>query len=141
MQQSDYILREIEKINMLIIALLGKLKRAREEEPAINEFVKNTALELKEGSNLDLQDLLDCPADELGKFLEMNPGFDGANTELLSEFLVDLSQFTFQPEGQKMLRKALELYAYIDVRYKSFSLYRSGKMDEIKALLEKVDES
>lgn len=131
----DYILREIEKISILLQYLLGKYVPAK----SLQEVQKTEALinkELKEQYGHDLNDILVIDKKDYESVFTKNKGFNDTNTELLADLLFTLGNDEFS-KNEKYLNKALELYHYIDLSTKTFSFERTAKINTLNEILEK----
>lgn len=130
MEQKDYILREIEKIGVMLRYLLGKmipLKSVREKNN-ISEEINN---ELLENIGYDISSLLNISKKEFDEIFKYNKGFNLENIELLAELLYKISQK--KPDNSKeILQKSLELYEFVNEAGKTFSFEREKQIDKIK---------
>ncbi|MFC2152223.1 hypothetical protein ACFLSE_06810 [Bacteroidota bacterium] len=132
MERKDFILREIEKITILIQYLLGKykpIKSAKEYRTIEKLFNK----ELKERYGKDLEYILNIEKIDFEKEFMQSKGFNLENIELLADLFQTLGNDQFS-ESQKYLNKALELYAYVDETSKTFSYERSNKINSLKSI-------
>lgn len=133
MEKKDYILREIEKISILLRAIINKLIGNRENLAVSigDQFSVTREMLLTEGG-FDLETLLKNSESENESLFQKAIGFDSENIELLADLLVMLEA---EPGSNKELlfkKKALELYEYIDLRDKTFSFERNTKIRNIK---------
>lgn len=132
MEQKDYILREIEKINVLLRYLLGKVISSDESETTFNIEKLNT--ELGDATGINLKRLAKISPDALILELSANKAFNLENMELLADLLY---QITLREEGKKkiLLKQALELYRYIDKTGSTYSLERATRIQTVLKLL------
>ena len=133
MEKKDYILREIEKISILLQYLIGKFMPAKTqtEQQKTEELINK---ELVENFGNDLDFILNLPNENFDLELSKNKGFNYENIELLADLLYTLGNN--QLENNKVyLLKSLELYRYIDEKSKTFSFERSSKINTLKSLL------
>ncbi len=130
MEQKDYILREIEKIGVMLRYLLGKMMPAKsvEETNNITEEINN---ELFENIGYDISSLLNISKNEFNEIFKYNKGFNLENIELLAEFLYNVSIKDIN-KSKVVLQKSLELFEYVNKTGKTFSIERETKIDEIK---------
>ena len=133
MEQKDYILREIEKISTLLMYLIGKFIPAKSiEEQQLTEELINKELKERYGNDLDY--ILSLEETDFEIILTQNKGFNFENLELLADLLFTIGNDDFESKTN-YLKKALELYEYIDKKSKTFSFERISKIEEIKKLL------
>ncbi|MBK7732928.1 MAG: hypothetical protein IPI37_09265 [Bacteroidales bacterium] len=136
MEQRDYLLREIEKIGAIIIAIHRKLFGGT-DEPAIT--VENQAEALKEmllsEAFIDLNELLAMDAEDTDKYLAGHEGFNVANIELLAQTLSDLGMTSTPPFSFALLEKALQLYKICSLRDRTYSFEREAAISTIREAL------
>jgi hypothetical protein len=133
MQQKDFLLREIEKISTLILSIIGKFVPSKtiEEQQHTEELISN---QLKEHYGNDLKSILSV--DEKGFETEFshNKGFNYENIELLADLLYTLGNDDFEIKTT-YIKKALELYEFIDRISKTFSFERQEKIRAIENII------
>ncbi|RLD61637.1 MAG: hypothetical protein DRJ01_07550 [Bacteroidetes bacterium] len=130
MEQKDYILREVEKIGVMLQYLLGKMMPAKsvEEKKDISEEINN---ELFENIGYDIRSLLKIQKKEFNEIFKYNKGFNLENIELLAELLYKISQKKLN-NSKEILQKSLELYEFVNKAGKTFSFDREKQIDKIK---------
>jgi len=137
MQQSDYILREIEKISVLLLGIMGKLRKQEEKEMTFREEDYNDACdEILDQADFDLDKLFCVPPNRFEAFFRTTHGFDDRNIEVLADILLSMGKLSQPPRKKMMLSKALEVYMYLDKHGKIYSMERALKITEAKELLE-----
>ena len=133
MEQKDFILREIEKISVMLQYLIGKFVPAKtiQEQQTTEELIN---IELKEKYGNDLNYVINLNQSEFDTEFTKNKGFTFDNIELLADLLFTLgnNELSKNPE---YLQKALELYTYIDKKSKTYSFERVNKMDVLNTIL------
>lgn len=130
MQQKDFILREIEKMSILIQYLLGKYKPAKSvEEYQTNE--KSFNMEFKEKYGKELEFFLNLNPQNFEKEFCKTKGFTFENIELMADLLLKLGNDDYS-DSQKYLNQALAMYLFIDKTSKTFSMERIQKINELK---------
>ena len=130
MEQRDYILREIEKIGVMLKYLLGKMipVKAVKEKDDVSEEINN---ELFENLGYNISSLLKISKNEFNEIFKYNKGFNLENIELLAELLYKISQK--KPDNsKKILQKSFELYEFVNEAGKTFSFEREKQIDKIK---------
>lgn len=132
MQQRDLILREIEKIGLVVRAIIGKIRgREIEELRSEQSFVHHSAY-LKDQLNLDVKFLIQSPMEHLKETLSYNHGYNAENIELIADMLSELSVVSPAEDEIIMQRRALDLYAWSIEMDKSFSMDRDLKINALK---------
>jgi len=132
MEQKDFLLREIEKISIIIRYLLGLYvppKTIQEQQNIENLFNK----ELKERYGKDLEYILNIKKNDFEKEFIQSKGFNYENIELLADLLTTIGNNQFS-ETQLYLNKSLDLYEYIDQKSKTFSFERINKINNLKSV-------
>ncbi len=132
MQQRDLILREIEKIGVVVRAIISKM-RGKEIESVTqdNAFVHHSAF-LKEELQFDIDYLLHSTMDDLKIELNYNKGFNSENIELMGDLLSELSSISPAEDEVLLQKRALDLYGLAVSMDKSFSFEREQKIDILK---------
>jgi len=132
MERKDYILREIEKMGILIQALLGKLLRKDNPEVVQENFLNEFNVQLNMEGDFDLTRFLSTPKEQFHTIFTIQNGFNFDNIESLADLLTLLSNKS-RPEMQLLLRKkALELYRYVSETSKTYSLERQSKINNLE---------
>lgn len=135
MEQRDYILREIEKISVVILAILGKFKQIKSKKQFEDErsMIDN---ELKDSIGLTIDSLISLKEEDLISFIADRKDFDTGNMELLAGLLVAFEANMDRDEGHTLLKKASGILEYIDRETRTFSMERAMKINELKAKLQ-----
>jgi methionyl-tRNA synthetase len=129
MEQKDYILREIEKIGVVLRYLIGKMIPSKSvKKKDISEKI-NT--ELFENIGYKISSLLNISKSKFNETFNYNKGFNYENIELLAELFYNISEKNTN-SSKKILQKSLELYEYVNELGKTFSFDRKNKIAEIK---------
>lgn len=138
MQQSDYILREIEKISVLLMGLLGKLTSRKKEGSILDEDTFNEAVtEFENNIDFQIDTVLAADPDAFDQLFRRTNGFDERNTELIADLLVAMGEISIQ-DKKPFFEKALEIYDYLDRWGKTYSVERAAKSEQARFLLEKI---
>ncbi len=136
MEQNDYLLREIEKIGLVLRAILGNLFN-KSENLAIrihNDFEKTNEQLLNEiGFNLKYFLTLDDSA--INEYLVKFNGLKTANLELLAELIFFFGENENSDTKRVFLEKALQLYELCKRTDKTYSFDREKKINIIKNAL------
>ncbi len=135
MRQEDFILREIEKIGTLLMALMGKMKKSGQSTAISTGEQMNASRELlKEELGFDLDKFMLLKEDELGPYLSEFQGMNTANRECLADLLKEMGEKA--GSGLAHLEKALAMYELCKIEDKTFSFDRERKIGEIQQLLQ-----
>jgi hypothetical protein len=134
MEQRDYILREIEKISVMLLAMLGKFKRIKSKK----QFEQERGMidsALKEAGELSIDKLISFTDEEIISYIDKNKGFDTGNMELLAELLDVFAENLPEEESRNLNKKAVLILEYIDHETRTFSMERSLKLKSLKEKL------
>ena len=136
MEQKDYILREIEKIRIVLEALLNKLKGGNGDIPKVNEdFDKVNKLFITD-TRVDLNKLLKSGSNEFDNIFLKEYGYNEENIEQFADILAEMGNKAEGNLKEQLNQKALETYEYVDTLSNSFSFGRKMKVDALKKELE-----
>ena len=130
MEQKDFILREIEKIGTLLRYLIGKLVPSSSVENS-EETIELINRELVENSGININMLLDITIKDFDEVFTKSKGYSFENIELLADLLYTIGNNPINIKTNH-LKRALELYEYINEKSKTFSFERLNKIDKIK---------
>ena len=152
MEQRDYILREIEKIGLILNAIRrklfgGKAGLAFEEEDTAADTETDKEMEPGIGFSelgIDIDNFLLLDTVETDKYLSQIKGMNVENIELLADCLVQMGS-SDTPEHEsiensssesaltdKYLIKALQLYHLCNLKSSTYSFSRERKILMIK---------
>ena len=136
MEQKDYLLREIEKIGLLLKAILNKLSGYKEKMEMLPEKYQEDTRELlsKEmGFYLDKFLMLDEPGakEYINQFMELNT----ENLELLADILSETGLREKSDIQRVLFEKSLQLFEYCNLKDKTFSFDRENKIRGLKNML------
>lgn len=136
MEKRDYILREIEKISVLIRYLIGKILSALTVIQK-EEVYEQVDRELKTNLDMDIEAILHLTPDQFDNAFKENNGFNLENLELLADLFSEMAQVK-EDKRKLYLMQSLELFNYINEKSKAFSFEREAKknriIDEMKNL-------
>jgi hypothetical protein len=136
MEQRDYILREIEKIGMVIRAIRQKLFGSPDDLAITVDNQAETLREmLLDEAYLDLDELVTLDSTETERYLAGLKGFNTENIELLAQTLSDIGLNDEAPASRPLLEKALQLYDICSLRDRTFSFEREAAVIRIKEVL------
>ncbi|MCL3782495.1 hypothetical protein EMN47_19095 [Prolixibacteraceae bacterium JC049] len=131
MAQRDLLLREIEKIGILLRGILGQLKKKKDETESIaSDNIENANKVLQEEIGFDLEYFITLDEASVSEYLMKFEGMTTMNTELLAEVIYKSSN------EKKHLQKALLLLELCEKQDQTFSMERINKMKEIKNIIQ-----
>jgi hypothetical protein len=136
MEQKDYLLREIEKIGLVLRAIFNKLAGSGENYTITieNQFEAGKEILFTE-SGIDLDKLWNLNASETDNYLASFRGMNVTNIECLADILKETGLKIRSENANVKLQKALELYNLCSSIDKTYSFEREGKMTEIKNVM------
>jgi hypothetical protein len=128
MEQKDYLLREIEKIGVLLKALVAKLfgKESDLSIPGINRF-EEVGNDLLEFAAFDMTSFLQMEHHEAIEYLKGFKGFNAGNIEHLSIILESLGADASPDRRASLLEKALLTLDYGIALDKTFIFEREHR--------------
>lgn len=136
MEQKDYLLREIEKIGLIISAIRQKLFGGSGN---LSVTVENQFETLKEmlltETNFDLDKFLSLNIEESNGYICSFKGFSAENIEHLAECISEMCLRDNYRGSKKYLEKALQLYELCNSKSKTYSLERETTINSIKSVL------
>jgi len=136
MEQKDYILREIEKIGLILSAIRQEIFGGQ-DRLAINleKQVDDAKGMLLNELNFDLNKLLLLDNEESNKYLINFEGFNVENIERLAECISQIGFSNKSDRSKKYLEKALQLYELSNLKSKTYSFERERNILTIKNAL------
>lgn len=133
MEQKDYLLREIEKIGLIITAIRQKLFGGNGN---LSVTVENQFETLKETllteTNFDFDKFLSLNIEESNEYICNFKGFSAENIEHLAECISEMCLRDKYRGSKKYLEKALQLYELSNSKSKTYSLERETNIVTIK---------
>lgn len=139
MEQKDYILREIEKIG-LIIRAIGQRIFGGKENLSLNLENQIDAAKgmLLSEINFDLDKFLLLDIEESNRYLENFDGFSVENLELLADYISQIG-FNYKSDKSKIyIVKALQLYEISALKSKTYSIERERNIITLKNALQHI---
>jgi hypothetical protein len=133
MEQRDYLLREIEKIGMIMSAIRQKVFGGKDNlSITIEQEMGVLKGMLLNDANLDFDKLMNLDQRGTDEYLSNLNGFSVENIELLAETISDLGH---KHDSTILLEKSLQLFEICNLRDRTFSLEREIKINRIKDIL------
>ena len=136
MEQKDYLLREIEKIGLLLRSILNSLS-GRKENLAItieNHFEETKEMLFNE-IGFEFDKFLTLNESASKDYLSQIKGINPENIEILAEIFYRIGVNWNLDKKSIFLEKALLLYEICNISDKTFSFIREAKIEEIKNAL------
>jgi len=137
MGQEDFFLREIEKIGVLLKAIISRLISGRED---LSLSVERSFLEAKEAllseTGIDLDKLLLMDSEETLHYISTFKFLNVSNLELLADLLYKLRVGEEPDKTKEILTKALQMLEICCLIDKTYSFERESRIGEIKSLLD-----
>ncbi|MEI6123532.1 MAG: hypothetical protein WCQ95_07870 [Bacteroidota bacterium] len=136
MEQKDYLMREIEKIGLLLRSILGSLMNKKDNLPIETQtpFAQTNELLINE-INFHLDKFLTLDKSATKEYISKFNGITSANLELLAEILFQFGISDQSDNKRIYFEKALQLYELSSIMDKTFSSPRENRIDEIKNVL------
>ena len=123
MVQRDYILREIEKVATVLLAIKQAILGGNENLAITLENQQETAKEmLLNELNFDLDTFLNLNNEDATEYIGTFDGFSVENIEVLADSIAEIG----------LNEKALQLYELCNLKSKTYSLERGAKMSAVK---------
>lgn len=136
MEQKDYLLREIEKIALILSAIRQKIMGGHDRLAIhIEKQVDDTKGMLLNELNFDLDEFLLLDKDGSNTYLINFEGFNAENMERLAEFIAQIGFSKNSDASKKYLEKALQLYELSILKSKTYSFEIERNILKIKNTL------
>lgn len=132
MEQKDYLLREIEKIGILLQALFNKIvgKGVSYAIKSETQFEEEKGM-LHGECGFDFDLFLSLKVSEIEQYISKYKGINCSNIELLADILKEMGMKTETAISKEYLERALKLYELCNSIDKTFSIDRENKISEI----------
>ena len=136
MGQEDYLLREIEKITLMLRLILSKLTGNKDNQAITIEkqFEETSELLLAE-LNFDLEKFLKLNESDSAEYISHFKGNNPANLELLAEIISQLGFNEDHAHERVCLQKAVQLYEFCNIISKTYSVERENKISFLRKFL------
>jgi hypothetical protein len=133
MEQKDYLLREIEKIGLVLRAILNGLFGAKDNlAMTINSNFNITNEKLFNELGFDLNYFLTLDESANKDYIARFSGINSKNLEMLADIIYQYGIIELSDKKNRYLTKALQLYELCRKFDKTFSFERESKIDKIK---------
>ena len=136
MEQKDYLLRETEKIGLVLKAIREKLIGSKDNLAIPFE----TQVEVTKGillseTSFDIDKFMALGIEDSNEYLCSFDGFNIENIELLAECISQIGFSNKQGKFKKHLEKALQLYEFCNFKSKTYSFEREANIKAIRSAL------
>lgn len=136
MEQRDFLMREIERMSLVLRAIRQKIFGGHDGlEVSFDQQVEDAKGMLWNDLNFDLNKFILLEKEESRKYLSSFEGFNAENMEQLAESIAQIGFSNHDEKSSQYLTKALELYDLINLKSKTFSFEREGKILKIRNTL------
>jgi hypothetical protein len=136
MERRDYLMREIEKIGMMLAGIINRIAGSRESYATSPEKPFENEKELvMEEAGIDLDKLISLEKQDIPAYIQTCTGFSPANMELLAGLLLEMGKNCGAPLNRVYLRKSLDIYELCTSGDKIYSMERELSISQIRNLL------
>lgn len=136
MEQKDYLLREIEKIGVIINAMRQKIFGDKGNlSSSLEQQIENEKERLSKEINFDIHSFLKMSKDESNAYILGIDGFNVENIELLAECISELGFSDNCTDSKNYLEKALQLYELCNLQTDTYSIKRETNIIAINNFL------
>jgi hypothetical protein len=136
MLQRDFILREIERLGVILNAIKQKVFGGNDNLAfTLENQIEQTKGMLLSEINFNLDKFLDLGVEKSNEYICSFEGFSVENIELLAEYLSQIGFNDKCESSRKYLEKALQLNELCNLKSKTYSFERATKIQAIKDVL------
>jgi hypothetical protein len=136
MEQKDYLMREVEKIGLIINAIGQKIFGGKGNTAiTLEEQIKDAKDMLFNGANFDIDEFLNSTVEDSNKYISSFIGFNNDNIELLANYFFQIGLSNESDNSKKYLEKALQLLELCNLHDKTYSFERESNIKIIKNYL------
>ena len=137
MERKDYLLIEIEKIGIILGAILQKFFGGKGNSAVtIEHQIENAKGKLLDELNFDIDKFLDLQTEESNEYIFTFSGFSIENIDLLAKYFSEIGFTENFDNSKKYLEKALQLYNLCNLKSKTYSFEREANINAIKNALQ-----
>jgi len=133
MEQKDYLMREVEKIGLIISAIRQKIFGGKGNTAITLEMqIKDAKDMLFNGANFDIDKFLNSTVEDSNEYISSFIGFNNDNIELLANYFFQIGLSDKSDNSKKYLEKALQLFELCNLQDKTYSFERELNIKTIK---------
>ena len=132
-EQKDYLLREIEKIGIIMSSFRQKLFGGKGNLAITPEKqIEDLKGMLSESTNFDLDKFLSLKVEDSNEYILSFKGFSIENIELLADCISQTGFSDKSASSKEYLEKALKLYELCNLKSRTYSFTREANILKIK---------
>lgn len=136
MEQRDYILREIEKIGIIIKFIIEKIFSGKKNLPkSAEDKLKDLKEILLTETGLDIDRFLSLNVQDSNEYISSFKGYNSNNIELLAGCISQICLNENTVDSKKYLEMALQLYELCNLKSQTYSFERENNIMTIKNAL------
>ncbi len=133
MEQKDYLMREINKIGLILNAFRQKIFGGKESFATnIENQIETAKVMLFNETKFDLDKFLDSDKEASNEYVCSFEGFNVDNIELLAKCVSQIGFSGKTTNSKKYLAKALQLYELCNLKSNTYSFEREANIQAIK---------
>jgi hypothetical protein len=130
MEERDYLKKQIDQMGQVFAKMLSSLLGLK-NNGQVNEGLEMSNQTLKKELDFTIQELIDLSTNELIEYLTVQKNLTNENLDKLSEILLFHADNS-QVEKEKLYKRCLTIYEYLDSVESIYSLERQWKIQRIK---------
>lgn len=134
MENEDRLKKQIDQMGKVLGKILADLLNIKQQGDASMQ-IDTIFVAFKTELDIDLEEIIDCPTDELIEKLKKEKGFAPHHMELLADILYLMEDGSDTSRQYDCLERALTIYEYTQVMDNNFSMERMNKINRIKTFL------
>jgi hypothetical protein len=134
MEQEDRLKKQIDQLGKVLGKILADLMRIKNQGNA-SIGIDSIFVAFKTELDLNLEEIIEWPADELIEKLKTEKGFTPLHLELLADILYNLEDGSDPARQYDCLERALTIYEYTQLIDHNYSIDRMNKINRIKTFL------
>ena len=139
MEQKDYLMREVEKIRLIMSAIGQKIFGGKGNTAiTLEEQIKDAKDMLFNGADFDMDKFLNSTVQDSNKYISGFIGFNNDNIELLANYLFQIGLSNKSDNSKKYLEKALQLFELCNLQDKTYSFERESNIKIIMIKLTRL---
>jgi len=134
MEQEDWLIREIEKMGAVLLALIGRLK-ADYSSLQFDQELEMVDTYINEIFGMQVDSLIRLPDEQFVALSERVKSLNEANIGLLSDLLGEIARGLPAPDSEAAILKSIRILEMINLRSRTFSFERESKLEELRSRL------
>lgn len=139
MEERDYLKKQVSLLGQVLAKLLSELI-GKKGSGGSTSGIEITKQVLNNELNIDFQELINIPKDEIIDFLKIKKQLNDENLEQIVEILIlstgiDSGESIEETDRINLLEKCLKIYEHIEANDKTYSIERNIRIKKIKSLI------